>query len=151
MIGLLLVLCSTASADVWSFTGMASGEDSVAGSFGRTVGESGKVGFSFLGTEVGDEDYRIAIGPYAAMKFDVPGLSVLSEEVETFAGGAMLYDFDSHRPMYVPFVGVLAFPERDISPIVVYRYQIFDGGIEGDAASFVEGSQVFAGLRILIK
>ena len=151
---LVLIMANGIWADGWAFTGMGSGEDTVAGSAGILLGEDRKAeaGISFLGADKGEDNYALAAGPYAALRFDVPGLDKWFEgnEVETFAGGGILYDFDTKRPIYIPFVGVLAFPERLISPIAVIRYQAMDGGITG-SSTFSEGVQVFLGLRIRTK
>ena len=150
---IVLLLSMPCWADGWAFTGLGSGEDTVAGSAGMLLGEDRKAeaGISFLGADTGDENYSLAAGPYAAMRFDVPGLDqyFATGEVETFAGAAILYDFDVSKPIYIPFAGVLALPERQISPLIVIRYQAMDG--DSTQTTWAEGVQVFAGIRIRTK
>ena len=134
----------------WSFTGLSGAQDNVAGAIGMTFDDGqAQAGLSFLSTDTGSEDYRTALGPYASMRIEVPVLSsMFNEDVETFAGGAFLFDTDQHKWMATPFIGVIMLPERKISPVAVYRYQWMDGSM--NAPEFEEGSTGFVGLRILI-
>jgi len=127
---------------------MSGTKDNVAFAVGKNH-EKMEFGLSVLTTDTGTDKYRTALGIYGATQFQVPGLPDVSEDMETFAGFAALFDTDEHKGIFAPFVGAMMFPERNISPVAIYRYQAFQGGLQ--APEFQEGAQGFVGLRILIK
>jgi len=159
-VAIMLVLCLTPiSYGSITTSGLGGSDGSVVMAFGKADGEKHtEFGVTLMMTNEnnnGNNDtfsnYETAIGPYAAMKFDVPGLDkyISGDEVETFAGAAILYNFDQKRPVYTPFVGIAFMPHRQISPLAVFRYNIMGENTNG--TNFEAGGVGFFGIRVLIK
>jgi len=147
VMAIIVLVMAAPSWGAWTISGLSGTKDNVAGGIGKTFNEGkAEAGFSFLATDTGTDKYRTALGLYGAAQFDVPGIPDLADDVNTFAGFTVLYDTDEHKGIFAPFVGAMMFPERAVSPVAIWRYQIFQGGLQ--APEFQEGSQAFVGLQI---
>jgi len=146
----LVWIITPCTAGPWAFSGLSGADNSVALSAGKIFNEGkGEAGLALLGTGDGtQEDYELALGGYGAVEFEVPGLRDLlgPDEAKTFAGGGLLWSTEENRLLGYPLVGIMLLPDRSVSPVGVWRFNVMDGGIE--SAAFDEGSVWLFGLHI---
>jgi hypothetical protein len=130
----------------WSITGMTGNQGEIVFSGGRIFNEGrSEVGVTaILYDEQNTNDHDPSIGLHVGTEMPIP---VPMDDVKTYVGVAPMLETRDWRPVLIPFVVGILYPDREVSPIITWRYNITDGSI--DERSIPQGSIVFGGLRFL--
>jgi hypothetical protein len=135
----------------WSSSILTGTDESSALMLGRTANEGhAEVGAHIITRKTAGE-YDSALGAYFAHAFELPFLesTVVSEDFKTFVAASAVWDLEASRPAAILSAGILVYPERYISPLLVWRYNVIDDSVPNPVAT--PGSSLFAGLRIVLK
>jgi hypothetical protein len=150
MILAVLLMTSLVTADVpwkWAITCMTGNQGEIVFSAGRIFNDGrSEVGVTaILYDEQNTNDHDPSIGLHVGTEMPIP---VPVDDVKTYVGVAPMLETQDWKPVLMPFVAGILYPDREVSPFATWRYNIFlDGSI--NEQSIPKGTIVFGGLRFL--
>jgi len=143
---LIILTATTCQAIDWTANVLGSADNDIVAGAGAVFAEGSEVGLSVASYDTeGDRD--ITVGPYLATALEIPS-PWPGEDVGTYVGISPQFDTDSWKPLVELFGAAILYPDRQVTPVAVYKYSWLDGGLASEDTDIVSGSAIYFGLRV---
>ena len=149
IVALTLLFCSICIADTnWSINLLGNFDNDIVVGAGRVIAPGTEIGLSvamYSPEDIGT-DSDVCVGPYIATEFEIPG-NPFAADITTYAGISPQIDVDTAEPLCEFFVAGILYPDRQVSPVLVARYNWLDDDLVAAQTDIVDGFDMFMGLR----